>query len=417
MAFLKKRVGYYCWAGPGTVRMINLKYFNPKLDEQSLARSYDLPYLQVVKDTFGVTDAWISYSWGFAETQEVKDRQFTLSKLNNFKKLGIRTHGYIQGPNLVYADFADQDWWARDLKGKLISYHRGRKIVCLNNPHFQKYILNKVTDMSHHPFDGIFMDNIQMGQLGIPGTLSTTAAFFGCNCQVCQDFFVKEYGIKIKEAFKSLPGRLQYQKFRTNSTSQFLKKVAALVKQSGKEFGTNSFDPKFDMNHVYGTDLPEVQKIQDYILFENHSLPSSQKQNNSYIHTLIEERAIKKPVFVVSYNQGIGFDSAFSQEQVNRLFSESAHSLFQVCLKGSEFVTKGVWHNLRPENYQPPIIESWSHAQTNLPGFISKIKFRIKVQLIYRLLPFGFISWLFNFYMEHKSVRTTLGWIQVWLLR
>jgi hypothetical protein len=33
------RIGYYCWAGPGTIRMIKVKYFNPRIDEKSLMTS------------------------------------------------------------------------------------------------------------------------------------------------------------------------------------------------------------------------------------------------------------------------------------------------------------------------------------------------------------------------------------------
>ena len=54
------RIGFYCWAGFGTERIIKTKYFNPKIDKESLFKSYDYDYLSKVKEIFGITDAWIS---------------------------------------------------------------------------------------------------------------------------------------------------------------------------------------------------------------------------------------------------------------------------------------------------------------------------------------------------------------------
>lgn len=51
-----KRIGYYCWAGPTTIDMINVKYFSPKINEHSLLTSYDYDTLALLKEIFGITD-------------------------------------------------------------------------------------------------------------------------------------------------------------------------------------------------------------------------------------------------------------------------------------------------------------------------------------------------------------------------
>lgn len=412
-----KRTGFYCWAGPGTVRMIKLKYFDPQIDEASVLGSYEYEYLQGVQEKFGVTDAWVSYSWGFADHIEAEDKAFTLSKLENFKRLGIKTHAYIQGPNLVYTDFAHKDWWARDKQGNLISYHRGRKVVCINNPEFQEYILDKVTEMVRHDFDGIFMDNIQMGQLGVPHSLKSKRAFFGCNCAYCNQLFELETGFSIKEAFRSHLGRQRYLEFRVSSTTSFIAQISQVVRGARKEFGTNSFDPKFEMHHVYGTDLEALQEHQDYLLFENHSLPVHNKRNNHYIHTLIEERALKKPVFVVSYKKGIGFDASYSQEWIDRAFSEAHFSHFHLCLKGSEYVSDKKWHNLVVETYASPRISDTVAVKAHQTTVGHRIKIRVHIHFLSHLLPYSVLSWLFTGYMEKKTLRKGLGWLQVTLLK
>ena len=148
--------------------MINLKFFNPRIDNQSLMSSYDLDYLSKVKEKFGVTDFWATYSWGFSEETEKPDREFLLSKLDNFKKLGIKLHAYVQGPNVVYSEFPNIDWYCCDEKNRPITYYRGRRVVCFNNPGFQEYKVKQIEKMLNLGFDGIYMDNIQMGQMAVP---------------------------------------------------------------------------------------------------------------------------------------------------------------------------------------------------------------------------------------------------------
>src|SRR5882724_9950372 len=138
------RRGLYSWAGPGTARMIQLKFFHPRIDTESLMHAYDYENLARMQETFGITDAWATYSWGFSDKTEEEDRKFLLDRVDNFKKLGIKVHAYIQGTNLVYAGFPDKSWYSRDEHGRPVVYHRGRLVTCLNNPEFREYIVNKI---------------------------------------------------------------------------------------------------------------------------------------------------------------------------------------------------------------------------------------------------------------------------------
>src|SRR5512145_311730 len=152
------RAGVYCWAGPGTERMIRLKYPQHKVDLWSLWHSYDADQLCQAKEKLGITDAWVSYSWGFSERTEQADYEFLRQHLGNFQRLGIRTHAYVQGTNLVTAEHPDQDYYCRDYRGRLIPYHRGRKLTCPNNPAFKAYIHRKVELALREDVDGVFVD-------------------------------------------------------------------------------------------------------------------------------------------------------------------------------------------------------------------------------------------------------------------
>jgi len=43
---------------------------------------------------------------------EKEDREFIKVKLPNFKKLGIKTYGYVQGLNVVTDEFRDESFFA-----------------------------------------------------------------------------------------------------------------------------------------------------------------------------------------------------------------------------------------------------------------------------------------------------------------
>lgn len=350
-------MGFYCWAGPGTIRITNTKFFNPKIDEESFLRSYNLDYLRKIKDIFGVTDMWVTYSWGYAKDTEDEDHNFILSRLKNFRQVGIRTHAYVQGTNLIYEDFRDRDWFCVDDRGKKISYSKGRKVMCVNNPGFRKYQKEKIQEVCQNNFDGVFLDNIQMGKLGIPGGENYSSAFVGCCCRYCDKKFRIRYGRQIPKILKPKTiEREEYLQFRLDSISDFLQEMSVVAYTYKKDFGTNSYDPRFDTTYCYGIDLQKICSLQSYLLFENHSFPDGKEIGNGYIDQLIIEEEFRKPVFVVSYQRGIGFDYEYKQSDINRLFSEGRQSLFFVCLKGSEYITRKVWHNLEVEKYQKPIL-------------------------------------------------------------
>ena len=133
------------------------------------------------RDKLGTTDAWVSYSWGFSEQTEQDDYQFLRDRLANFQRLGIKTHAYVQGTNLVWAEHQDADYYCRDYRGRLIPYHRGRKLTCPNNPAFRDYIHHKVALALCEDVDGVFVDNMHFGLFPLRiGKGRFT--FFGCQC-------------------------------------------------------------------------------------------------------------------------------------------------------------------------------------------------------------------------------------------
>ncbi len=402
---MPKKVGFYCWAGPGTIRMLKLKFFRPEVDTESLMTSYNYDYLARVQEVFGITDVWATYSWGFSPQTEQRDYDFLLSKLENFHRLGLKVHAYIQGTNLVYEDFKDTDWFCKDERGRPITYYRGRRVTCVNNPGFGEYITNKTHSLIGKGFDGVFMDNLVMGQT--PFTIfkhNLPFVFAGCRCFYCQIAFRKSYGEEIPRDFeKDKTLTRAYLNFRTDSLSSYVREVSDIAKSGSLTFGTNSYDPHFQSDFTFGFKIKDIAAAQDYVLFENHSFPTSTgNKNNSYINTIAQ--GLDKPVFCVSYKKGIGRDSEYSQDDFNNLYSE-AYS-FNPCIKGSEYLTDGVWHNLRVEKYIRPHIhlsEKDKELQKKGRKIMAKLLKKRPVKNIIKRL----YNPMYTLYMEKKLVRRT----------
>ena len=406
-----RRAGVYCWAGPGTERMIRLKYPQHQIDHASVWQSYDPDQLQQAKEKLGTTDAWVSYSWGFSEQTEQEDYQFLRQRLGNFHRLGIKTHAYVQGTNLVYEEHQDEDYYCRDYRGRLIPYHRGRKLTCPNNPAFQAYIHRKVAHALDEEVDGVFVDNMHFGQFPLMlGKRRST--FFGCRCQHCQQRFKREVGTTIPKLFH-LDSEVfdAYVDFRVRSLIELVRELAAQVHTAGKQFGTNSLDPRHDPRLLYGTDITELDQVQDYLLFENHHLPCK-KRSNAYLRPLVQP--LSKPVFVVSYKRGIGREPHYSQADFDAVYSESQEMGYLPCYKASEYTTKGVWHNLRFEQLQPvQRIEGMRFKAAKavadvpkLPGgpYLSGVVNRFYVPSL-------------SHYYENRFVRKGFGWLYYRMVR
>lgn len=400
MAALQHRVGIYAWAGPGTIRLLQTKYPSPRIDEDSFLHLYDHHYLSQVQKLFGVTDAWVTYSWGFSSKKEHEDYSFLRHHLPVFKQLGIKTHAYVQGLNVVTADFVDQDLFCRDGWGKLVPYSRGRTFVCPNNPAVRTLLGDRVRLASEEDCDGVFVDNILFGLP--PFTVhSDILPFFGCSCTHCQTAFKAAFGYSLPTKEKRDNQIGDYLQFREHTVTQLIRELKEIVGKKKKEFGINLYDP-YLRNDVlfYGYSLAAIEPFLDYFLIENHSLPSQSNSNNDHLLPLLS--STQKPVFVVSYKNGIGFEPQYSQHDYNSIASESQRLGYQPCYKVTEFTTKGKWHALDCSQIKKvQCIEQPSTAKISTPRLLqhSRKRHRALIRLI----------------QQHVSVASSLVHEKKWL--
>ncbi len=335
--------GMYAWGGPGTIRLIETKYHTPLIDKESFLTLYDDDRLKQAKKVFDLSDVWVTFSWGFSEETEKEDYTFIQERLFTIKKNGLRSHAYVQGLNVVEREYLDEDIYCRDLYGRRLPYSKGRKLICPNNPQARKILIDRVRRAVEYHFDGVFVDNMLFG-LPPAFVRSNFAPFFGCFCRYCREKFYQQFSYKLNFSLDSQQHLHDYLQFRSDSIESIVGEISSLAHTNNKFFGINLFDPcQMNSNVYFGYDLAAIGKHLDYYFIENHSLPSKNRSNTQLVPLIASTH---KPVIVLSYDKGIGFENEFSQDDFNCIKSEASLLGYKPCYKVSEYTTAGKWQTL-----------------------------------------------------------------------
>ncbi len=345
------RAGLYYWAGPGTIRMTKLKFFDPAIDEQAFMNAYEPAILEQLQRVLGLTDAWVTYSWGFGDETEREDREWLRTKLPNFRRLGIRTHAYVQGLNVVTAD-CDESLLARGRNGALLPYHRRRHLTCPLNPEARALLLGRVEAACREDVDGVFVDNFFFGKFPLP-TWGMTP-FFGCACAHCRAAFWKGDRPPAWLALKDEQTQA-YIAFRTGTMAALAAEIGALCRREGKLYGCNGLDLDLDPRLFYGYELTDLAAAQSYLLVENFNHPA-RGRSNTHLEPLIKSANV--PVAIVSYTRSIGRHPALSQTDIDSVHTDAARSGYLPVYKGSEFRTAGRWHPLAADSLRAPTLRA-----------------------------------------------------------
>jgi len=336
------RVGLYAWGGPGTIDLLKTKYHRPKIDEKSFYTLYTKKYIEHAQEKLGLTDMWLTYSWGFGDEREQEQYAYIKEVLPTIRDTGVRTYAYIQGFNVVHNDFKDADFYCRSISGKRIPYSKGRFLICPSHPDTLVHLQKRVAAALALPFDGIYIDNIIFGLMPfiVGENFSST---FGCHCTYCAKEFKNRFQYDIPSRAHSRSELNDLLAFRTHQVTKVVRELSKMTREKEKVFGVNLFDPVLYTPELYfGYSFKELQSLLDYYLIENHAISTTLNElENKHIAELVREG---KPTFVLSYKYGIGCEPMFSQETMNRIYEDADSLGYSPCVKGSEFTTNGVWH-------------------------------------------------------------------------
>lgn len=136
-------------------------------------------------------------------------------------------------------DFNNIDLWARDNYGDKIPYFKGRSVTCINNPQFIELHLDRIRKTTKQPFNGIYIDNIQMGQMTMVYQ-NQPLTFFGCNCEFCNRVYFEETGNYIPAKINKLnrDNLEKYIEWRAQCTTKHIRLIRETIGNK-KELGTN----------------------------------------------------------------------------------------------------------------------------------------------------------------------------------
>lgn len=354
----------YGWGGPATVRLIKTKYFSPQIDVDSHLTLYNYDRLAQAKEVLNLSDYFVTYSWGFGELADSFDFDFISARLPNFKKLDIRPHLYVQGLNVVTSDFVELDPFCHAPDGGLLPYSKGRSLTCPCNPNAIWLLKKRVLKAAQTQAAGVFVDNMMFG---FPPALlqQDSASWFGCYCKFCQQEFRDMFGYNLPVVCSSARSLQEYLNFRNTKMIQLVKVLSQISHHHHKVFGINCFDP-IQINPYFslGYRFKEIVKYLDYILIENHQLPSKTKSSNAHLQLL---KKYGKPILVVSYNQGIGFEAKFTQRDYDAIYTQSQQLGLVPCYKVSEFTTRQTWHTTDFENLKKVTNTKLTNFQNSIP--------------------------------------------------
>lgn len=360
----------YALGGPATIDLLKEKYPHPKINENSFHEVYSKGYLKRAQKTLGLTDLWVSYCWGFSSQREKAHKEYIRKKLPLLKGLGLKTYGYVQGLNAVTEDFKSQDIFCVSSSGVLLPYSKNRHLICSNKDQARDLLLARIEDATKEDFDNIYVDNIMFGisplNVSVQGITS-----FGCHCKDCKKEFKRTYTYDLPKG-NLIDKKVirDFLNFREKTTTKIVSEMSMIAHGAGKGFGVNLYDPFFhDPLIFFGYSFDSIRKYLDYYLFENHGIQKDGSVDNTHLVPLIQKTA--KPVFVISYKDGIGIDGQYPQETVDAIFSEGTSLGYSPCLKTSEYKTNGVWHTLDINSVKAPA----KNSDKDLLGEISENQF------------------------------------------
>ncbi len=338
----------YLWAGPGTIRMNQVKFMNYPVDEASHRAAHTLPVARQVVDELYANWVHLTYDWGFPPEVDAEDWEDFRSAAEAYHAAGTPVFAYIQVSNCVFSgSFAEKDWYARDPQGRKIYYYSGRYMTDWTHPEWIQHLKDMMSGALARGADGIFFDNMWYGDR--PNNLmGAWLGGAGCYCDRCQALYRAETGIAIPK--KILPEQddvAAYLRWRAGQVTETMRTLADWARslKPGTPISANDYVVSMHNSYlVYGIDVAALAEVQDVIMVENFALPRWDPAprpclaNNTL--TIRNTRALIRDqahLSVLSYDEGIGFDPVYPPRRHQLAIAEAAALGASMTIKGTEY--------------------------------------------------------------------------------
>lgn len=337
----------YLWAGPGTVRMNQLKFMGVNVDVPVHMSAHQGEGVNRVVNNFYQNWIHLTYNWGFPPEIEKEDWDSFEIATQEYHRRNAKVFAYIQTSNCVYdGSFKDKNWYALDPNGEKIYYYSGRYLTCFQNPEWTAYLHERISDAINRQSDGIFFDNLWYG-LQPNSLFNTWLGGAGCYCPTCQEIYHREVGLTIPRMIDlKHPDVINYLQWRSQKMTDVFQELSSFARnlKPGIFISANDYDPVMrPVKLIFGIDFSKLAEIQDVTMIENFALPKWEPKLNSLVNnalTLRNSQAFlpeKKHLSVISYATGIGFDPVYPIRQTLTGMAEAAALGCSMVTKGTEY--------------------------------------------------------------------------------
>ncbi len=376
----------YLWAGPGTVRMNQLKFMDAPVDVFVHDEAHTQVGARRMVEEAGFNWAYLMYNWGFPPEVEAGDWEDFHKAAKIYQAEGIKVFGYVQTSNCAFqGSFKDKDWYAQDPKGRPIYYYTGRYMTCWLHPEWLDQLRKMISGIIGAGSDGVFFDNPWLGEAPIHfgGTWSGSA---GCHCDRCQRAFRQETGLTIPTRIdlESDKTSRDYLRWRADLVTSTLGELAAYARSlnPGIFISANDYDAVMRPNYItHGIDLRGLAQVQDVVMIEDFALPRWQPGDSQNSAELVNNAITLRtalalvgdtPLSTDPYDKGIGFDDVYPPRRLQSGIVEAAACGATMVVKGTEYVdSQGVFTLLTAKKYAPERaaandIHHWLSAHADL---------------------------------------------------
>lgn len=338
----------YLWAGPGTVRMNQLKFMQVPVDISVHLQAHQKIGASLIVNKMKQNWIHLTYSWGFPPEIEIEDWNSFQEAADVYHQLGEKVFAYIQTSNCVYeGTFTQKNWYARDPSGKKFHYYTNRYMTCFQNIGWINYLKERILDAVVKGADGIFFDNLWYGCQ--PSSLfNTWLGNAGCYCPNCVKSYKSENNSPIPEVIDtSNPEVIKYLTWRADQMTSAMAELSTYARsvKSNVVISANDYDCIMRPSYlIYGIDFQALSKIQDISMIENFALPEWQPQakirftNNAL--TIRNARPFLENIqhlSVLSYDVGIGFDPVYPTRRYLQGMTEAVALGASMTVKGTEY--------------------------------------------------------------------------------
>jgi len=339
--------------------MNRLKFMGAPVDEAAHLEAYTEEGADRVASEMGCNWAYLTYNWGFPPEIEEADWIVFQKAAEIYHKHGARVFAYIQTSNAVFAgSHRSREWYARDPAGRLIYYYTGRYMTCWLHPEWQAHLRERIREAIRYGADGIFFDNPWYGAqpLYLDGRWLGPA---GCYCPRCRAAFRQAWGLEIPRRIHPQrdEGVRLYLRWRAQTVSHVLAALAEEARSLKPDvvISANDFDAVMRPSFlIYGIDLASLARIQDVLMIESFGLPrweGVRLVNNAVTVRTARALAGNTPISTIAYDRGIGFDEVYPPRRFQQFIAEAVACGAIPVIKGTEFVSKGVFTVLTAPAY------------------------------------------------------------------